>query len=315
MSFVLSSFISIRLLSSSLFNLSFRSQSDWVNVTKWKCNGCSGDSSSFYPGSSGNTQDTATFSAQAGVVALSTDIVLARLNMFGGTLLAHSSSCPPGWTVSTLSSPGYKCYKMFENATDYFSASAACRASGLGSLDSRLVIVDSAEELQIVRGLCRGNASSLPFQRGCWLGLYDGLGNGTFRWEESIISPKKVDVGRFQNSFIFFDWKRFSRNNMTVSGGANIEDYRRCVHMGPWQMDPLVQEQGTMEDTACGALKPYVCQAYAATQKYEVAVTTEVMISNGELIGGKTTTLNPEPNSPGLYPEPNSPAFVRIPNR
>jgi len=61
--------------------------------------------SGLYPGSSGSS-DTAVFPLKSGVAYISSNVTLAAIQMSSGTIEAHDTKCPDGWTVSPVSSPG-----------------------------------------------------------------------------------------------------------------------------------------------------------------------------------------------------------------
>ena len=243
--------------------------------------------SGYYPNSA---SDSVIFPNTSGVLRLHEDMELMNAKMQGGTIIAQDTDCPLGWTVSTLSSPGLKCYRLFENTTDYFSASVQCRESGHGSLGARLALIDSYEELRFVQGLCRGDSNSEAYLRGCWIGLMDRLGNGKFRWEQNELRAQiSTDGNRGSYSLAFYDWRRITaRSNITLTGGIDIHSPQRCVHLVPWQSDPLIQEQGSMLDVDCGRHKAYVCQMYASTHKYQLTLSTSSFEGDSELQGGRT---------------------------
>jgi len=219
-----------------------------------------------------------------GFCSLTQNITLKNLEMLDGSIIAQDSKCPDGWTVGLGSPTAQKCYKLFDNATTYAEASKACRNNGHGSVESRLVLVDSYAEMTLVRGLCRGAGTNAAVL-GCWIGLRDIYGNGTFRWEESTQRLKQLTIDRFSYSFTFLDWRRNSRTNITVYEGLNVESFERCVIVYPWGEDPLIQEQGLMEDVSCAAIKSYICQINALTNKYTIQSSTTTL-SGGQLIGG-----------------------------
>ena len=72
------------------------------------------------------------------------------------------------------------------------------------------------------------------------------------------------------------DWRRYGGgpgDNVTVSDGKDTIGGSSCVALvGQWQDDPLSQEQGSYIRSSCLANRPYVCQIYATTKKFQVAV-------------------------------------------
>ena len=249
-------------------------------------------SSGYYPDFNDTGADSVIFPQNAStVLSLENDATIVSLNMSDGTLDAADSQCPKGWTISTITTDtgkSYKCFKLYENTTDYESASNTCRGSGFGSIGARLALISDHDELRLVQGLCRGDESSNARKYGCWIGMHDVIGNGTFRWEQHEHFPQiSTDSGRSSYSLSFYDWKRFSRTNISVATtGQNIEEAKRCVHIAPWQDDPLVQEQGSFMDVGCFLPKAYVCQLHALTERHALNVATATIDGLSELDGG-----------------------------
>ena len=95
------------------------------------------------------------------VLRVENDVKLSSLDMSDGTLIAADSQCPKGWTISPLSTgKSFKCFKLYENITDYDSASESCRATGYGSIGARLALINNYDELKVVQGMCRGDDNS-----------------------------------------------------------------------------------------------------------------------------------------------------------
>lgn len=67
----------------------------------------------------------------------------------------ETSGCREGWSASPLENKG-KCYKLFDSGASFAAADATCRSLGIGSLGSHLVEIESRTELEVVKGLCRG---------------------------------------------------------------------------------------------------------------------------------------------------------------
>ena len=124
----------------------------------------------------------------AGFVSLTGDATIARLEMNGGALVTHDSTCLSGWTPApggtSASFGSTKCYRVFGNATTWTKAQSTCasadgpRNAGFrgGALRGALVSVEGLDENQWVARLCRGDS----MDRDCWVGLtrrYKG-GNG-----------------------------------------------------------------------------------------------------------------------------------------
>ena len=234
------------------------------------------------------------------VLTIENDIQVNSLQLSDGTLIAADTQCPKGWTISPLSTgKSYKCYKLYENITDYEGASESCRASGYGSIGARLALINNYDELKVVQGMCRGEEDKYARKYGCWIGMYDVVGNGTFRWEQhEKFLQISTDFDRSSYSLSFYDWKRSSRTNISVAiTGENIEEAKRCVHIAPWQTDPLVQEQGSFMDVGCFLPKAYVCQVNAFTQRYTVTAATATLdgpseVDGGNLIATSKATIN-----------------------
>lgn len=113
--------------------------------------------------------------ADAGFVSLTEDTVIATLEMNGGALVTHDSTCLSGWSPppgGTSASFGTrKCYRVFRDPKPWAGAQSACafavgaRKAGLrgGALRGALVTVQGLEENQWVQRLCRGGD--------CWVGM------------------------------------------------------------------------------------------------------------------------------------------------
>lgn len=113
--------------------------------------------------------------ADAGFVGLTKDTVIATLEMNGGALVTHDSTCMSGWSPppgGTSASFGTrKCYRVFRETKSWAGAQRACafavgaRGAGPrgGALRGALVTVQGLEENQWVKRLCRGGD--------CWVGM------------------------------------------------------------------------------------------------------------------------------------------------
>lgn len=124
----------------------------------------------------------------AGFVSLTDDVTIYSLEMNGGAVVTHDSTCLAGWTPApggtSASFGSTKCYRMFGGATSWSQAQSMC-ASAVGpknagfrggALRGALVKVEGLDENQWVARLCRGDS----MDRDCWVGLtrrYRG-GNG-----------------------------------------------------------------------------------------------------------------------------------------
>lgn len=218
--------------------------------------------------------DTAYFPANTGVVILENDVTVKTIYMDDGLLYSYKTGCPDGWSIDPVGGTVRKCYKLFTNSSSFQDAESTCENSGQGSIDAHLVEISDYNELKAVRGLCRGAADDPVANEGCWIGLSDKFGNGHYDW----IEPNSLLRTSFRN------WRRPEWNNKTVSGGVQTPG-ELCVHIVGWREDPLIEEQGTWNDIACASKKPFICQTFAKTSRYQITA-TDADISNGAMEGG-----------------------------
>jgi hypothetical protein len=212
----------------------------------------------------------------AGVILIPNNITIESLNMSDGLLISYESSCPPGWTADPIGNVGSKCYKLFEDVLPFFEAEASCYNSKLGSIGAHLVQMSGYEELNTVKRMCRGNIGSSARDNGCWIGLRDATGQGSYDW----IDTRAV----FKDSFR--DWRRPSEpNNLTISEGVATPG-ELCVFLAPWQDDPLIEEQGSWMDFACALKKAYICQIYSPTFRNHFNIMATTSIRGGGFDGG-----------------------------
>lgn len=218
------------------------------------------------------------FSQGSGVTILPPHALsVYQLEINDGLLLAYNTTCPPGWTPNPFGMSASKCYKLFDQELDFDSAEAACQNS-YGSMDAHLVQISDLGEQGLVRRLCRGAIGSNPYVRGCWIGLKDVQGVGKYNW----IEPKTVRNNTFR------DWRRYEWNNHTFSEGQSTNG-ELCVAVVPWQVDPLIVEQGSWNDVACKLKKSYVCQMFATTKRGSLTVTSDARLFGGSIEGGALT--------------------------
>jgi len=88
---------------------------------------------------------------------------------------------------------------------------------------------------------------------------------------------------------MFQDWRRFEPNNQSLSEGRPSPPEaggERCASLVPWHEDPLIQEQGSWNDDSCTALKPFICQMFGRTSRYQLQVLQDVHLVGGALEGG-----------------------------
>lgn len=111
------------------------------------------------------TTDKVLIPSGSGLIVLDRDISVHSIEMYDGVILSQSSSCPNGW-ISGPTSPifdnkrsysGEKCYRLYENITDFYSAASSCSNIGRSSIDSRLVEINDYEELDAVKRICQGS--------------------------------------------------------------------------------------------------------------------------------------------------------------
>lgn len=121
-----------------------------------------------------------TIPADSGFVVLTADTTVSSLQISGGALVTHDSTCLPGWTSApggTSSSFGSKkCYRVFDDAASWAEAQSACASAvspqqtGLprsGALHGALVTVQDQDENSWVSRMCRGDSLELD----CWVGM------------------------------------------------------------------------------------------------------------------------------------------------
>lgn len=75
------------------------------------------------------------------------------------------------------------------------------------------------------------------------------------------------------------------KDNHTVSEGLSTPG-ELCTHIVQWQEDPLIVEQGSMNDIDCVLEKPYVCQLFATIHNFQITVTNSSLFLGGQIIGG-----------------------------
>lgn len=250
--------------------ISPRTHGSWNDISKWVGNQVPSYS------------DSVIIPFGSGVIEIGNNVTVQNLTMNGGTLYAYNSGCPDGWSVDPIGQVGNKCYKLFENSTNYYDAEAACQNSGLGSIDSHLVEISSHAEMEVVRRMCRSTTPNAPARlHGCWIGLQDPQATGDFEWIEPL-------AARYPTSYR--DWRRGNPNNRTFSEG-NSTNGERCVQLVPWQEDPLIVEQGSWNDNACALQKAYVCQAYKTTTRYTITVLATAQFSGSGILEGGILAL------------------------
>jgi len=114
-----------------------------------------------------------------------------------------------------------------------------------------------------------------PQVHGCWIGLKDILGDGNYQW----LAPRSPNYRGFR------DWRRFEPDNHTVTEGYSTLG-ELCIHVVPWQDDPLIVEQGIFDDSSCTVEKPFICQVFGRTTRYTLTVSASSYFDGGVIAGG-----------------------------
>lgn len=224
----------------------------------------------------------------AGFIQLDEDIQISALNMHGGVIIAHNSPCPYGWSLSSPDSILGKCYKLVDDVKTYLKADEVCRGQGksFGTLGTSLVQIEDYTELNTVRGLCRGNSGSITSTTGCWIGLQDANGTGYFNWRD----PASMINLSFRN------WRRRSDRSDRLkleSPSAFVNNGDNCVHLVPWQNDPVYQEEGSLREVSCiDEPKSFICQMSVVPKRYTITLTQYSTFQDGSLFGGNLILLN-----------------------
>lgn len=125
---------------------------------------------------------------------------------------------------------------------------------------------------------CRGSAA---FNGGCWMGLQDAFGTGYYNWRDP---NAMLDIS-------FRDWRRGSDRSdrqELEDPGPFINNGDNCVHLVPWQEDPVISEQGSFEEVSCSTQKAFVCQRLVTSSRYTVTVLgTSIFTASGGIRGGR----------------------------
>jgi len=277
-----------------LFRFSGRTlQSLAVNVSSEGCApletvGLWSDAKNWEGGAVPTSRDDVYFPPHSGIVVLNSDEEVNSIEMDGGLLIAHETGCPHGWSVSPDGSKLGKCYKLMEDALPYLESDAVCRGlgDGFGSLGTSLVQIEDHNELDVVKSICRGQSGSSAFTEGCWIGLQDAFGTGYYNWRDPA---SMLDLS-------FRDWRRGSDRadrNALDEPGAFIDNGDNCVHIVPWQEDPLILEQGSFEEVSCfEESKAYVCQMLVTPRRYSLRLRNKSYLNGGGLRGGHLVVKN-----------------------
>lgn len=245
----------------------------WSDPSRWKENKV--------PAAS----DTVIIPSNAGVIQLSSDVNIAALDMYGGVLLAYTSTCPFGWTLDDRNSSTQKCYKAFDIALPYDEAEQFCnQAIGMGSSDRQLVHIGDRNENALVASICRGDNGTNIDVTGCWIGFRDMDGSGNFNWIEPLA------IGSLSGQSLYLDWRRYEPDNMTIINDVASLPGKRCVYFNHWKNIPLWSEQGNWVNDDCGSNRSFVCQAFGDTIRYTLKVANSSTITGGVIVGGVLET-------------------------
>jgi hypothetical protein len=121
---------------------------------------------------------------------------------------------------------------------------------------------------------------------GCWIGLQDAFGTGYFNWRDP---SSMLDIG-------FRNWRRRSDRSDRLKldqPGAFINNGDNCVHLVPWQDDPMFQEEGALREVSCiDEPKAFVCQMGVAPRRFRLAVVGDATFSGGAILGGSLRLLD-----------------------
>ena len=167
-----------------------RTYGHWNDASKWST------------GEVPTVNDSVWLPETAGVIYLDPEQnVMAGLTSNGGHIIGHHTVCPRGWISNPNENPSRKCYRMFETQLTFDEAENFCQTgTGKGSMDAHLVQIANAAELLVTQRLCRGHLDTITTRAGCWIGLRDPLGIGSYEWiqHETVINNT------------FRDWRRYS---------------------------------------------------------------------------------------------------------
>jgi hypothetical protein len=123
----------------------------------------------------------------------------------------------------------------------------------------------------------RGSAA---FNGGCWMGLQDAFGTGYYNWRDP---SAMLDIS-------FRNWRRGSDRSdrqELEEPGTFINNGDNCVHLVPWLEDPVIAEQGSMEEVSCFTEKAFVCQRLVSSSRYTITVEdTSIFTGEGGIRGG-----------------------------
>lgn len=94
----------------------------------------------------------------------------------------------------------------------------------------------------------------------------------------------------------FRNWRRRSDRSDRLKldqPGPFINNGDNCVHLVPWQNDPLYQEEGALREVSCiDEPKAFVCQMSVAPRRFTMTVKQMSSFSGGSIIGGSLRLMN-----------------------
>ena len=111
------------------------------------------------------------------------------------------------------------------------------------------------------------------------MGLKDAFGTGYYNW----IDPSAMLDISFRN------WRRRSDRSdrqALEDPGVFINNGDNCVHLVPWQEDPVIAEEGSFEEISCFTEKAFVCQRLVSTTRHTLTTLGTSIFTGGGIRGG-----------------------------
>eukprot|EP00752_Nemacystus_decipiens_P010621 g9459.t1 len=234
--------------------------------------------------------DDVTVPVDSGFVALTADITVSSLQIRGGALVTHDTTCLPGWTAApggTSSSFGSsKCYRVFDDAAPWAEAQTACASAvspqhtGIprsGALRGALVAVQDQDENSWISRMCRGDS----LERDCWLGMTRS--NRGVDGEEMGDDLEWAGLWQLVGGSRYRSWA--VREPSDFQGDEAGEN---CVAIRGSKRRAAEQEEARWYDDECGSAKPFVCQAFGISNPFSLTVSTELKLAGGYIVGAGT---------------------------
>lgn len=113
------------------------------------------------------------------------------------------------------------------------------------------------------------------------MGLQDAFGTGYYNWRDP---SSMLDIS-------FRNWRRGSDRSdrqELEDPGTFINNGDNCVHLVPWQEDPVILEQGSFEEVSCFTEKAFVCQRLVTSSRHTITATsTSIFTGTGGIRGGQ----------------------------